>query len=91
LTKVIFEVGFDYGTGWEADDRQGDGAGKGNLPASHFFRTKSLPSKNDSRSSVRRSGGVEELIEQFAEASAYRGGSDGFPAAKRISLMILNK
>jgi hypothetical protein len=27
LTKVIPVLGFIHGTGWEADDRQGDGAG----------------------------------------------------------------
>jgi hypothetical protein len=27
LTKVIPVLGFLHGTGWEADDRQGDGAG----------------------------------------------------------------
>jgi hypothetical protein len=67
LTKVIFEVGFDHGTGWEADDRQGDGAGRETFQPLIFFRPKSLPTKTCSGFSVRRSGSVEKLIEQFAE------------------------
>jgi hypothetical protein len=46
LTKVIGVLEFLYGTGWEADDRQGDGAGKGNLPALHFLPFSHAPMKS---------------------------------------------
>jgi hypothetical protein len=36
LTKVISVLDFQHGTARDRDDRQGDGAGKGNLPALHF-------------------------------------------------------